>query len=84
LAAALADEIESGGPSPVRIGAPGQGDTECDEKDESEFMDPTSTEAAGASSSPEQIAAKLLSRSRQKQKLVALPMRPERKSKGAR
>lgn len=81
---ALARMNHSGAPSSTGIGAPGQGDTECDEKDENEFMDPTSTASDGASSSTALTAAKLLSRSRQRQKLARLPTTRASKARATR
>lgn len=74
LAAALADELQARGWSGPGIGAPVERTDRCDEKEGSESMDRTSTEGSGESSSPEQIAARLLNRSRQRQRRNVLPM----------
>lgn len=70
IAIALADELErraqSGRGSSAGIGAPVTGDSTCRENEESESMDPTDTATSGESSSPEQMAANMLSRSRAK------------------
>jgi hypothetical protein len=84
---ALARLNHSGAPSSTGIGAPGQGDTECDEKDENEFMDRTIEEAGrsdGASSSPQQTAARLLRRSRQRRRPNVLPMPLGNRAKATR
>lgn len=91
IRAIVRDEVaratNSGRPSPIGIGARDQGDLECDEKERNESMDPTTEEAersVGESSSPELMAARLLNRSRQRQKLRRLPTLLERKPKAAR
>lgn len=83
IAVALADELETRQFSVSGIGAPVKGDR-CDEVTEKESMDHTHTGNDGELSSPEQIAARLLSRSRQKQKRKLLPMQPERRAKAGR
>jgi hypothetical protein len=73
IARALADERRSRARSGSGIGALVQGD-QCDEIERNESMDHIDTATDGESSSPEQIAARLLSRSRQKPKRSALPL----------
>lgn len=84
---AIANANRSRQGSPIGIGTRDQGDLEWQEKERSEYMDPT-TEAAdrsdGESSSPHPMAAKLLNRSRQKQKQNVVPMTHARKPKAAR
>lgn len=83
----LAHLPHSGSSSPTGIGAPGQGDTECDDSEMNEYMDRTIEEKAssdGASLSPAQTAARLLSRSRQRQRHKPLPIVPARRLRGAR
>jgi hypothetical protein len=87
IARELADELERRRSSRLGIGALVQGDDQCDEKERSESMDHTieATERSdGASSSPAQTAAKLLSRSRQRPKRNVLPMRPAGRAKAGR
>lgn len=86
LAARLANASDSRRASAIGIGARVEGDL-CDEIERSEFMDRTTEEpdeSDGASSSPQQMAAKLLSRSRQRQKLRPLPIAHARKPRAGR
>jgi hypothetical protein len=82
--AEVATADRSGRRSSVGIGALVQGDDQCDEKERSEFMDRTSTETGGESLSLDQMATRLLSRSRAARKPKALRIAPARKQRGAR
>lgn len=77
----LAALTRSGTPSRSGIGALVEGEDLCRENERDESMDPTSTEQGGESSSPDLIAAKLLSRSERRLRPNVLPMRPGRKTK---
>ena len=84
IAKQVATELRSGRPSSAGIGALVQGDDQCDETELRKSMDPTSTATGGASSSPDQIAARLLSRSRQEARPKPLPLPRARKLRAAR
>lgn len=80
----VAAATDSGRRSTSGIGALVQGADQWHEKDENESMDLTSTVNGGESSSPEQTAAKLLSRSRASPRRNVLQLRHGRKAKAER
>jgi hypothetical protein len=83
IARALAEERRSRARSGSGIGALVLGD-QCDDKARNESMDHTDTATDGESSSPEQIAARLLNRSRHRPKRRESPLRLEPKQKAGR
>ncbi len=83
LAKALVAEIRSGALSAAEIGALGQ-ETQCDDKEMRQSMDPTSTEIDGESLSAEQIANRLLSRSRREPRQNVSRLRQEHRAKAGR
>lgn len=74
IARALAAELRSGSRSPA----------ECDANEQSESTDLIDTETDGESSSPDQIAARLLSRSRRSRRPKPLQLPLASKPKVAR